>query len=188
MQIRSLSVMHKMHRALGFKHGRLSRRFLCICTLMVGAFAFSFPAVKGSADGNLKLNTDVLVNNGTSIGGSGEFSIRGQLFSSELEEQSQKLKESQVQLAKQIQTIQFDDKSTQSLDMKPVTKNLFQNYQPQVISSAEKTDKKSEGNIYLIGTVGGVFLLSIGVLIGNRRAKSKRRKKRVGNYVSHARY
>jgi hypothetical protein len=59
---------------------------------MVGAFAFSFPAVKGSADGNLKLNTDVLVNNGTSIGGSGEFSIRGQLFSSELEEQSQKLK------------------------------------------------------------------------------------------------
>ena len=34
MQIRSLSVMHKMHRALGFKHGRLSRRFLCICTLM----------------------------------------------------------------------------------------------------------------------------------------------------------
>ena len=138
--------------------------------------------------GNLKLNTDVLVNNGTSIGGSGEFSIRGQLFSSELEEQSQKLKESQAQLAKQIQTIQFDDKSTQSLDMKPVTKNLFQNYQPQVISSAEKTDKKSEGNIYLIGTVGGVFLLSIGVLIGNRRAKSKRRKKRVGNYVSHARY
>ena len=105
MQIRSLSVMHKMHRALVFKHGRLSRRFLCICTLMVGAFAFSFPAVKGSADGNLKLNTDVLVNNGTSIGGSGEFSIRGQLFSSELEEQSQKLKESQAQLAKQIQTI-----------------------------------------------------------------------------------
>ena len=90
--------MHKMHRALVFKHGRLSRRFLCICTLVVGVFAFSFPAVKGSADGKLKLNTDVLMNNGAGIGGSGEFPIRGQLFSSELEEQNQRFKESQAQL------------------------------------------------------------------------------------------
>ena len=92
MQIRSLSVMHKMHRALVFKHGRLSRRFLCICTLVVGVFAFSFPAVKGSADGKLKLNTDVLMNNGAGIGGSGEFPIRGQLFSGELKNRIKNLK------------------------------------------------------------------------------------------------
>ena len=187
MQIRALSVMYKMHRALVFKRGRLSRRLLCICMLMIGVFAFSFPAVKGNADGNLQLNTDVLMNNGAGVGGSGEFPIRGQLFSSELEEQNQKLKESQVQLAKQKQTIKFDKTSTPALSLKPVTKNLFQNYQPQVISSSEKSDKKSEVNIYLVGVVGGVFLLLIGILIGNRWAKNKRRKKRVGNNVSHAR-
>ena len=81
---------------------------------------------KGSADGKLKLNTDVLMNNGAGIGGSGEFPIRGQLFSGELEEQNQKLKENQEQLAKQKQTIQFEEKSTQSLNMKPAIKNLFQ--------------------------------------------------------------
>ena len=179
MQIRSLSVMHKMHRALVFKHGRLSRRFLCICTLVVGVFAFSFPAVKGSADGKLKLNTDVLTNNGTGVGGSGEFPIRGQLFSSELEEQNQRFKESQAQLAKQKQTINFEEKSTHSLDIKPATKNLFQDYQPQVITGAENSNEKNGLNFYMLGGVGGIFLTLLGILIGNRYAKKKRRRKRV---------
>ena len=179
MQIRSLSVMHKMHRALVFKRGRLSRRLLCICMLMIGVFAFSFPAVKGSADGKLKLNTDVLMNNGAGIGGSGEFPIRGQLFSGELEEQNQKLKENQEQLAKQKQTIQFEEKSTQSLNMKPATKNLFQDYQPQVITGAEDSNQKNGMNFYSLGGIGSVFLMLLGILIGNRYAKKKRRRKRV---------
>lgn len=171
--------MHKMHRALVFKHGRLSRRFLCICTLMVGVFAFSFPAVEGNADGNLKLNTDVLMNNGSSVGGSGEFPIRGQLFSNELIEKSQKLQESQAQLAKQKQVINFEEKSTQNFNTKSMTEALFQEYKPQVITTLEDSDNKSEMNLYILGIVGGLALILFGVLIGNRRIKKKWRKNRV---------
>lgn len=146
---------------------------------MVGVFAFSFPAVKGNADGNLKLNTDVLMNNGSSVGGSGEFPIRGQLFSNELIEKSQKLQESQAQLAKQKQVINFEEKSTQNFNTKSMTEALFQEYKPQVITTLEDSDNKSEMNLYILGIVGGLALILFGVLIGNRRIKKKWRKNRV---------
>ena len=129
--------------------------------------------------GALKLNTDVLMNNGSSVGGGGEFPIRGQLFSNELIEKSQKLQESQAQLAKQKQVINFEEKSTQNFNTKSMTEALFQEYKPQVITTLEDSDNKSEMNLYILGIVGGLALILFGVLIGNRRIKKKWRKNRV---------
>lgn len=171
--------MHRMHKALVFNNRRLSRRFLCICMLLIGAFAFSFPAVEGHADGSLKLNTDVLMNNGGDIGGTGDFPIRGQLFSSEIEEQNKKLHENQAEVGKHKKTIDFKEKSTESLNTKSMTNNLFHEYQPQVITTAESTGKKDVLSLYILIIVGGIVLTFLGILVGNRRVKRKRRRRSV---------
>lgn len=176
MLIRLLSVMHKMHKALVFKDERLIRRFLCICTLIVAASILLFPAVKGYADGSLKLNTDILTNNESGVGGSGEFSIRALLFSKELDEQNQKIQNTQEQVIKNKKEIIFNEKSTQQLDRKVLIKKLFQNYQPQIIEHSGNYEQKEKNNFYLIGILVGPFLTLLGIIFGNKRAKSRQRR------------
>lgn len=179
MQIQLLSVMHKMHRALGSKHWRLFGRFLYIFLLLVGFFAFAFLTVKVHADGHLKLNTDVFLNNGSGVGSNGEFAIRGQLFSKDLDMQIKQLQEQQSQTVQQKKKIDFEHKQLQNFDTKIMTSSLFQNYQPQQVTTDTTTDQKQGMNFYILSIIGGIMFLLLGIVIGNRRMKRKWRQKRV---------
>ena len=60
-----------------------------------------------------------------------------------------------------------------------MTSGLFQNYQPQQVTTDTTTDQKQGMNFYILSIIGGIMFLLLGIVIGNRRMKRKWRQKRV---------
>lgn len=169
--------MRKMRKALDSKKKRLSWRFFCICILVLSLFANFFPAVKVHAEGELKLNTDILIDNGTNIGGSGEFPIRALLFSKEIEKKNKKLQDTRMEIIAKKELIDFKKQSTNRFNKELVTKNLFQDYSPQIVGHVDSHNEKGI-DLFFIGIIGGISLMLLGILFGNRRAKLRQRSRK----------
>lgn len=171
--------MRKMHKASGSKKMRLSRRFFCICILLLSLLANFFPAVKGQAEGELKLNTDILIDKGTDIGSNGDFPIKALLFSKEIEVQNKKLQQKNLEIIAAKQEIVFNKQSINHFNKGSITKKLFQNYSPQIIDNTDNHHSEKESNLYFIGTIGGFLLMLLGILFGNRWAKHRQRSRKI---------
>ncbi|WP_172209901.1 type VII secretion protein EssA [Lactococcus hodotermopsidis] len=146
--------------------------FLALFSGMV----FSPVNTSADSDGNLKLNTDVITNNQIQAGGSGEFPIRGHLFTQELDEQSEKLESERNQLIDDVKNVDFSVKSSDSKNDDKVKKLLFQEYQPQVIIVKDQEDSKQSNWFMMMNIVIIVVLLSVGIVTGKWWTKRKLRK------------
>jgi len=161
-----------MHKVLVFKGKGSNFRsrsyqkewlaFLCSLIFCVVFVSHAY----ANGDGSLKLDPSVITNNGIQVGANGDFSIRGQLFSDDINKASKNIQQSQEKWMKQLKNIDFQK---ENLDGKPeiaISKKLFQNYQPQVILSKDKKAISSRKPVPLLYVLVGVVLLIFGAILG----------------------
>lgn len=172
--------MHKMRKALDSKCERLLyRRFFYEKNWLIFFLSLFFcfgisNNVHADGNGSLVLNPNVIMNDDTQIGSSGDFLIRGQLFSDRLNQLSKNNREAQENLIKQVEKIDFENTNTNYQEKIVVPKNLFQNYQPQVVSSKKDNTTNNDHSPVLFYIFVGVTLLIIGSFVGRIWARRQK--------------
>lgn len=172
--------MHKMRKVLDSKCERLlCRRFFyekkLACFLLSLFFCFVITNnVYADGNGSLTLNPNVIMNEDAQVGSSGDFLIRGQLFSDELNQTLRNNKKMQENLIKQAEKIDFENRNINYQEKIVVPKNLFQNYQPQLIPSKEDSTSSNNQPIILFYIFVGVILLIMGSFVGRHWARRQK--------------
>lgn len=180
MRILLRSVMHKMRKVLDSKCERLLYRCFFyeknwLVFLLSLFFCFGVTNnVYADGNGNLTLNPNIIINDDTQIGSSGDFLIRRQLFSDKLNQTSKNNRKAQENLIKQAEKIDFENRNINYQEKFVIPKNLFQNYQPQVIPSKENSTSSNSQPTILIYIFGGVILLIMGSFVGRNWARRQK--------------
>lgn len=169
-----------MRKVLGSKCERLlCRRFFyekswCVIVLILSFCFVIVSNVSADGKGSLTLNPNVIMNDDTQVGSSGDFLIRSQLFSDKLNQVSKDNREAQENLIKQAEKIDFEKTNIKSQEKIVVPKNLFQNYQPQVIPSKENRVTNNTQPTILFYIFVGIILLVIGSFVGRNCARRQK--------------
>ena len=148
--------------------------------LMVPKFVFA-----AAGDGSLQLDTSVLTNSGSnSVGTTGDFPIRGQLFSADLNQISTNVKTAEARFAGQtLSGVNFKNRvlaASYQSDMSPLVKRLFVNYKPTVLPNAISESNTGNSLLYGIIIVFGLILTIVAGFLGRWNAKRKRRVRGAG--------
>ncbi len=144
---------------------------------MVNAPAATFAAdtVEGDESGQMSLNTTVLVNESVGVGSAGDFAIRGRLFSSSLEAQTMKQREAAADRLRAIETLDFAQRETNTVDYAPIRSELFESYNPQEVLQSSEDDSEASPALFGIAAAVAVPLVVVGgVLLGKFWTRRKR--------------
>lgn len=182
--------MHKMLKAsvsnktrcyfwwhLLLKKTMKNRLLLFIC-MFLGIFFLASPRCFAVDDGSLQLNPNVITDSDGGIGTTNDFLIRSQLFTPKID----KLAKEQVKdnVPKQRETLDFSNKAISTLynvNTKKVVKQLFVNYNPQVIASSISTSDSKTMIWYWVISLVAVPLIVLAIFLGRKNAKRRLRKK-----------
>ncbi|GAB2026852.1 type VII secretion protein EssA [Lactovum odontotermitis] len=129
-------------------------------------------------DGQLVLDPNIITNSGGGIGTTGDFPVRNQLFTPELDQLASLQREDQI--PEQQKRLNFTEQAVlYDTDMTKVTKTLFTaDYQPLVIKTGTGEGKRSNALWYGLIIVVGAILTVLAVILGRWRAKRRVRRKR----------
>ncbi|MCL2113903.1 MAG: type VII secretion protein EssA [Streptococcaceae bacterium] len=151
--------------------------------LIILGIAFS-SLLAGSAqsfaddNGSLQLNPNVITNSDGG-GTASDFPIRSQLFTPEIEKVAKAQEKDDI--SKQKEFLNFSDTSNNILyntNTTKIVKQLFVDYQPQVISSNKNDNHSKTTIVYWIIFIIAFPLIFLAVLLGRKNAKRSIRRKR----------
>lgn len=142
---------------------------------MLGVPAFASDDFDEDAQGKLRLNTTVLVNDSVGAGVRGDFAIRGSLFSENLYAKIQEQRDTAVAQLRAARAINFTKNSSKPVDYTPVRAALFQEYSPHKTVATLQEKNERAAAFYLVATVLVIPLVLVaGVLLGKFWGKRKR--------------
>lgn len=123
----------------------------------------------------LKLNTSVLVNDLGGTGSSEDFAIRGALFSDQFTATVQEQEEVDAERLSAVNTLDFSEVTTSTVDYEPIRSELFVDYSPQNTLQAardESTTSPALGGVAVV--IAATAVLAIGALLGRLWARRRR--------------
>ncbi|PPF22182.1 hypothetical protein C5C18_14945 [Rathayibacter tritici] len=141
--------------------------------LTVSAPTVAF-AIDDDGEGRLDLDTNVLVDESVGTASSGEFRIRGDLFSADVSARAQQEQEAAAERLTVATTLDFGRVKT-SVDYQQVRAALFGDYSSR--DALKVTQEESEASPASYGVVVAVavpVVLVVGVLLGRFWARRKR--------------
>ena len=138
------------------------------------AFAFADDEKDDDDSGQLSLNTAVLVNDLGNTGSTGDFAIRGALFSEQLSATVQAHDEA-TDARLSIDTIDFSEAKSRAADYAPTRSMLFVDYSSQSTLEAARDESITSPVLGAVAAVVAVpVVLVIGALLGRLWARRKR--------------
>lgn len=143
----------------------------------VGAPAFTFAADDADEDGagQLSLNTAVLINESVGAGSTGDFAIRGSLFSEDLSARVHQQREAAAERLSVVATLDFERMETSAGDYQPVRAALFGGYSPHELPQTAGEKVEVSPAFYGAAAVVAVPLVLVaGVLLGRFWVRRKR--------------
>ena len=174
---------------------KLMRRYFCgafllnmkimkkkpLLVIILSTSLFFLTGITSDADdnGKLQLNATVITNSTGGVGTTSDFPIRGKLFTPELNQINQN--QMQDKIPEHRLTLDFSITSTNTLyntDTDKVTKQLFANYKPQVLTTDKASHQSQEMIWYLVMLVVALPLVALAIFLGQQNAKRRLRKKR----------
>lgn len=124
--------------------------------------------------GLLSLNSDVLVNEHVGTGTTGDFAIRGRLFSEGLSARAAELSEESAERLGIADALSFDRPEATADEYEPVRAALFEEYSPQVISAESEISEEPTLLYGLLAVIAVPLVVLAGVRLGTSWAKRKR--------------
>ena len=143
----------------------------------VGAPAFAFAADDSDDDGagQLSLNSTVLINESVGAGSTGDFAIRGSLFSEDLSARVQEQREAAAERLRVVDALDFGRMGTSAGDYQPVRAALFGGYSPQELPQTAGEEAEVSPALFGVAAVVAVPLVLVaGVLLGRFWVRRKR--------------
>ena len=152
-----------------------------LLVIILSTSLFFLTGITSDADdnGKLQLNATVITNSTGGVGTTSDFPIRGKLFTPELNQINQN--QMQDKIPEHRLTLDFSITSTNTLyntDTDKVTKQLFANYKPQVLTTDKASHQSQEMIWYLVMLVVALPLVALAIFLGQQNAKRRLRKKR----------
>ncbi|MBS7576411.1 MULTISPECIES: type VII secretion protein EssA [unclassified Enterococcus] len=144
--------------------------FVYVCLMLISGIT-----VSADSNGELNINTNILSNNQSQLTNNSDFPIRGALFSDELNARSDEIKAEMEKPSGIIKSINFDSAEADETSDNQVTEQLFQEYQPQIVSSSSDLNKQHSNWLIALLVAGFVALIILGIFTGKWWAKRKRR-------------
>ncbi|MEY9853784.1 hypothetical protein ABH923_003462 [Leifsonia sp. EB41] len=142
--------------------------------LTVGGAAASHAVGKTDDDaGQLELNADVLVNESVSAGSSGDFAVRGRLFSEELSARAHERREARAERLNVVGDLTFEPQAAVADEYQPVRAALFDGYSSEVLAQTREAREESPLLAVLLLTAGMPVVAMAGVSLGRLRARRK---------------
>lgn len=154
-----------------------NRLVLFIC-MFLGIFFLASPRCFAVDDGSLQLNPNVITDSDGGIGTTSDFLIRSQLFMPTIDKLAKEQAKDNV--PKQRETLDFSSKAISTLynvNTKKVVKQLFVNYNPQVIASSTNISNSKTMIWYWVISLAAVPLIVLAIFLGRKNAKRRLRKK-----------
>lgn len=149
--------------------------FAVVMMVSAPAVAFAAENVDGDESGQLNLNATVLVNESIGVGSTGDFAIRGRLFSAKLDAKTQEQREAAVERLRAVETLDFAQRQTSVVDYQPMRSGLFEEYKPQNVLQGSQENAEVSPALFGIAAVVAVPLVLVGgVLLGRFWARRKR--------------
>ena len=146
--------------------------------MVLGLFFFATPRCFADDNGSLQLNTDVITNSNGGVGTTSDFQIRNQLFTPTIDKIAKE--QAQDNVPKQRETLDFSKETTNALynvNTTKVVKQLFVNYNPQVIASSTNTSNSKTMFWYWVISLVAVPLIVLAIFLGRKNANRRLRKK-----------
>jgi hypothetical protein len=145
-----------------------------VVVLAAGA-PVAFAAADDSDDtGRLNLNTTVLVNESVGAGSSGEFAVRGDLFSDRLSRRAVEKRERSAERLRVVETLEFTAPEPAGEEYQSVRAALFENYSSDVIASAPNERAESSALLGVLAAVTVPLVLLAGLVLGRFWAGRRR--------------
>jgi hypothetical protein len=139
----------------------------------VGAFAVD--DLDDHDPGKLNLNTTVLVNESVGGGSTGDFAIRGSLFSDRLIATADELRARASARLNVVDTLDFAPSDVSSIDFAPVRAGLFNGYTSRDVPQAARDDEQASPVFLGAAAVAAVpLMLLAGVLLGRYWGRRKK--------------
>lgn len=156
------------------------KRFFAVCVLFAVILLCNVQVVCADSNGNLQLNDDMITNSNMGTGGSGDFPIRSQLFSPEINEAVNKEKSAIKKLnQKAVAKIKFESvilNADYQTDVDQTVDQLFVDYSPAPLDNID-TQIETGNHLWYIPIIAiGVPLVFLAALLGWWNAGRKRRK------------
>lgn len=149
---------------------------------LICLFFFSFDRVS-AADGNLQLNTDMITNSSNGkIGGSGDFPIKGSLFTSEMDQKIHN--QPSFDPGQQLKQIDFQAKDSKNnqIDLSNSKDLLFKNYRTEGTNSEASSTNENGVAFYYVLVLLVIPFFWLAYALGENVAERKVRKAHVTNY------
>lgn len=125
--------------------------------------------------GQLGLNTAVLVNDSVGEGYTGDFPIRGSLFSADLSARVQEQREASTEQVAFARTLNFARSETNTGNFHLVRAALFENYSSQEVPRAARETHTTSSVLYGVAAVLAVpVVVVVGLLLGVFWVRRKR--------------
>ncbi|NQX13882.1 hypothetical protein HQQ80_19820 [Microbacteriaceae bacterium VKM Ac-2855] len=139
----------------------------------VSAFAAEAPGNDNA--GRLNLTTDVLVTESVNAGSTGDFVVRGALFSEEFTARAQAQRAIETERVANVRSLDFSRAETSAVDYQPVRESLFDGYSPQdLVQTAQEVNDDSPTFYGVAALVAVPLTLVAGVALGRFWARRKR--------------
>ena len=144
--------------------------------IAVGPAAVSFAEDAGEErdQGSLTLNSDVIVNESVGTATTGDFAVRGKLFSDALSSRADVLNEAVTQRLDITEKLSFAPAETAVDEYRDLRETLFDGYTPQVIPVATATAEEPRLLYALLLVIAAPLMLWAGVQAGKAWARRKR--------------
>jgi hypothetical protein len=162
---------------------RLSLRARCQVIgagVLVGMAVACVPVVSFADDrpddgsGSLNLNSDVLVNESVGTGATGDFAIRGRLFSAQLSARAHELDVASAERADVAGSLDFRPAEAADVEYRALRVGLFDGYAVKVLPARDASQETSPALYGLVLAAGVPVVLLGGILLGRTWSKRKR--------------
>lgn len=156
---------------------RVCRLIACALAvgLSVGGPAASHAAGRTDDDaGQLELNDDVLVNESVSAGTSGDFAIRGRLFSKDLAARARERRQSGAERLQAVDGLTFEPRAVVADEFQAVRAALFDGYSSRVLSQTREAREEPPILAALALITGVPLVVATGASLGRLRTRRKR--------------
>ena len=146
-------------------------------TLGLSAFASSTADDDGGGGGGrLELDTSVLVNESGGVGATGDFAVRGRLFSAALSAKAQAQREAAAERVEAARTRDFAERGGGGENYRSVRATLFAGYAPSTNLQVSRPEGERPTALYAAGAAAAVpLVLAAGVLLARSWVKRRRR-------------
>ncbi|GAB2027193.1 type VII secretion protein EssA [Lactovum odontotermitis] len=163
----------------------MKRRQALLFSLFCGLLLFISIRSYAENDGRLHLDPNIITNSGGGIGTVGDYPIRNELFTPEMDQLAKA--QDKEKISGQQKSLNFSGLQEDVLyatNTEKVTKKLFTaDYQPQVIKASAGRQKNSNALWYGLIIIVGVLFALLAIFLGKKNAERNLRKRRKDEFT-----